>query len=93
MVTKLGAAWLQAGITSWGKGCDQHTTPGVYTRVSEYQIWISSIVEKNLPGFVRSNIIYLFLLYITNSGHDLLTGIKSNSLILVFNPFSCPARY
>ncbi|KAB5583776.1 hypothetical protein PHYPO_G00099520 [Pangasianodon hypophthalmus] len=53
MVTKLGAAWIQAGITSWGKGCDQHSSPGVYTLVSQYQIWISSIIKQNLPGFVR----------------------------------------
>ncbi|XP_060776197.1 serine protease 27-like [Neoarius graeffei] len=53
MVTKLGAAWIQTGITSWDKGCAQHSSPGVYTLVSQYQIWISSIIKENLPGFVR----------------------------------------
>ncbi|XP_046705758.1 serine protease 27-like [Silurus meridionalis] len=53
MVTKLGAAWIQTGITSWGKGCTQHSSPSVYTLISQYQIWISNIIKKNLPGFVR----------------------------------------
>ncbi|XP_058258464.1 serine protease 27-like [Hemibagrus wyckioides] len=53
MVTKMGAAWIQAGITSWGRDCAQHNSPLVYTLVSEYQIWISSIIQENIPGFVK----------------------------------------
>ncbi|KAM9481985.1 serine protease 27-like [Clarias gariepinus] len=51
LVAKLGAAWIQAGITSWGEGCA--SKPGVYTLVSQYQSWISSIITQNLPGFVK----------------------------------------
>ncbi|MCI4374995.1 hypothetical protein PGIGA_G00103970 [Pangasianodon gigas] len=52
MVTKRGAIWVQAGITSWGIGCARPKLPGVYTMVSQYQSWITSTIKTNLPGFV-----------------------------------------
>ncbi|GAA6111735.1 uncharacterized protein LOC113660546 [Tachysurus ichikawai] len=52
MVTKKGAVWIQTGITSWGEGCAQAYSPGVYTLVSQFQTWISSVTIQNLPGFI-----------------------------------------
>uniref|UniRef100_A0A4W4F029 Peptidase S1 domain-containing protein n=1 Tax=Electrophorus electricus TaxID=8005 RepID=A0A4W4F029_ELEEL len=55
MVSKQGTVWIQSGITSWGEGCAQPRSPGVYTQVSQYQNWISTILKKNPPGFIKFN--------------------------------------
>uniref|UniRef100_A0A672SRV2 Peptidase S1 domain-containing protein n=1 Tax=Sinocyclocheilus grahami TaxID=75366 RepID=A0A672SRV2_SINGR len=48
--------WVQSGITSSGYGCAQPNTPAVYTRVSQYQTWITDLIRihpnQNLPQFV-----------------------------------------
>ena len=33
--------FILAGIVSWGHGCGEQETPGLYTRVSEFRDWIN----------------------------------------------------
>lgn len=44
--------WVQSGIVSFGIGCGKPGVPGVYTRVSDYQDWISNVTGSSQPGFV-----------------------------------------
>ncbi|XP_060080202.1 chymotrypsinogen B-like [Ylistrum balloti] len=45
LVCKENDHWTLAGITSWGYGCAEAHTPGVYTRVSSFLDWIHSTMS------------------------------------------------
>ncbi|XP_071465424.1 serine protease 52-like [Marmota flaviventris] len=54
--------WYQLGIVSWGVNCGKKDIPGVYTKVSNYLLWIKRVTKKAGKPYV----------YQPDSGYSLL---------------------
>ncbi|XP_015811973.1 vitamin K-dependent protein C isoform X3 [Nothobranchius furzeri] len=46
MVTLYQNTWFLVGLVSWGEGCGIKDKPGIYTKVSNYNRWISQVQEE-----------------------------------------------
>uniref|UniRef100_A0A3Q1ITP8 Peptidase S1 domain-containing protein n=1 Tax=Anabas testudineus TaxID=64144 RepID=A0A3Q1ITP8_ANATE len=51
LVSKQNGRWIQGGVVSAGMNCTKASLPGIYTRVSQYQSWISSQISRDQAGF------------------------------------------
>ena len=48
LAVKRNDKWEIVGLTSWGyePGCGDGEVPGVYSRVSHYEVWINSTISS-----------------------------------------------
>ena len=50
LVYQKDGQWHQVGIVSWGEGCAQPRSPGVYARVASFSDWITEVTTGNGSG-------------------------------------------
>ncbi|XP_034354771.1 serine protease 55-like [Arvicanthis niloticus] len=43
--TEPDSRWYQVGIVSWGKSCGKRGSPGIYTVLANYTLWIEKITQ------------------------------------------------
>ncbi|XP_072349656.1 trypsin-4-like isoform X1 [Scyliorhinus torazame] len=46
--------WIQIGIVSWGNGCGESHSPGVYTLISNYIKWLEATSEQAGKPYIPS---------------------------------------
>uniref|UniRef100_A0A3B1IKQ8 chymotrypsin n=1 Tax=Astyanax mexicanus TaxID=7994 RepID=A0A3B1IKQ8_ASTMX len=74
MVNKKSTIWIQSGIT-------------MYTRLSQYQGWISQKIIQNLPGFLQNIKLFIKLLLLS------LVPLKENSMKFVMSLMSLMLKW
>uniref|UniRef100_A0A8C5NX23 Serine protease 55 n=1 Tax=Jaculus jaculus TaxID=51337 RepID=A0A8C5NX23_JACJA len=55
--TRPGSKWYQVGIISWGRSCGMKYTPGIYTVLANYILWIEKVTKmEGRPLGVRMKV-------------------------------------
>ncbi|XP_073722646.1 chymotrypsin-like protease CTRL-1 [Misgurnus anguillicaudatus] len=83
---KQGSVWVQAGITSFGVPCATEGFPEVYSRVSEFQSWVSENVNETDIGFVT----YLSRGTDRSSNFNCTTAVSNGAISL---KFTCSSNF
>jgi len=55
LIVSNASQWNLAGIVSWGIGCADPYSPGVYTRVSQYVSWVNNYVAPGSSYTISGN--------------------------------------
>ena len=51
---KADGSWRLAGVVSWGQGCALPGYPGIYTKVSSFNTWATSLMTADQGGHVQN---------------------------------------
>uniref|UniRef100_A0A8C3X651 Serine protease 55 n=1 Tax=Catagonus wagneri TaxID=51154 RepID=A0A8C3X651_9CETA len=54
--TQSDKRWYQVGIVSWGRSCGQKNSPGIYTLLENYTLWIKNVTEMEGRPFSAKKI-------------------------------------
>ncbi len=55
LVVPNGGGWLQAGVVSFGNGCAQPDSYGVYTRLANFKSWVdSNVTTANMANSIKT---------------------------------------
>nr|XP_040029751.1 coagulation factor VII [Gasterosteus aculeatus aculeatus] len=46
LVTRYKKTWFLTGVVSWGKGCANKNLYGIYTKVSNFLVWIEDVMSS-----------------------------------------------
>nr|XP_012417425.1 PREDICTED: putative serine protease 46 isoform X1 [Odobenus rosmarus divergens] len=74
LVCQVNNSWIQMGVVSWSRSCNQHRFPGIYTSTSHFTHWIKRQIT-DMRFISRAG--PAFLSPVTLTGYILLVSLGS----------------